>query len=67
MSSRRRPSPVFAVVRVDGEVVRESQITVKEIVSTEEDAIAEVERLNALRRDNSYRYFWQATRRAGTD
>jgi hypothetical protein len=60
--SPHRLATVFAVVRLDGEVATESQVTVKEVVSTEEEAIAEVERLNALRRDDTYRYFWQATR-----
>lgn len=62
MAARRRLGTVFAVVRIDDEGVRESQVTVKEIVSTEEEAIAEVERLNALREDGSCRYVWQATR-----
>lgn len=61
MSARKRIGTLFAVVRIDDESVRESQVTVKEIVSTEEEAIAEVERLNALRADGG-RYVWQATR-----
>ncbi len=35
---------------------------VKEIVTSEEEAIAEVERLNALNADASTRYFWQVAR-----
>jgi hypothetical protein len=62
VSGRQRLGTLFAVVRVDGEGVSESQVTVKEVVSTEEEAIAEVERLNALRPDDSCRYVWQATR-----
>jgi hypothetical protein len=62
VSARQRLGTVFAVVRIDDEGVSESQVTVKEIVSTEEEAIAEAERLNALRPDGSSRYFWQATR-----
>jgi hypothetical protein len=62
MAGRRKKDTIFAIVRLDSDDVAESQVTVKEIVSTEEGAIAEVERLNAARRDNSYRYVWQATR-----
>ena len=62
MSRRQRLGTLFAIVRLDDEGVRESQVTVKEVVSTEEEAIAEVERLNALREDGSSRYVWQATR-----
>jgi len=36
-------------------------VTVKEVVSTLEEAINEVERLDALRRDDSHRYVWQTT------
>jgi hypothetical protein len=62
MAMRRRLGTVFAVIRLDGAGTSESDVTVKEIVSSEEEAIAEVERLNALSRDGSGRYFWQATR-----
>ena len=62
MAGRRRKATVFAIVRLDSDAVAESQVTVKEIVSTEEEAISEVERLNEARRDDSYRYVWQATR-----
>ena len=62
MSARQRLGTLFVVVRIDDESVRASQVTVKEIVSTEEEAIAEVERLNALRPEGSGRYVWQATR-----
>jgi hypothetical protein len=65
--SRRRLGQVFAVVRIDGEGSIEGQVTVKEIVSTEEEAVAEVERLNALRPDELCRYFWQSTRHVATD
>jgi hypothetical protein len=57
---------VFAVVRLDdtdSEVSREDLhelITVKEIVPTQAEAAAEVERLNALL--GGTHYFWQATR-----
>jgi len=58
---------VFAVVRIEDDAMDlEDRITVKEIVSSEEEAIAEVERLNAIRSEDSYRYFWQATRHVGT-
>jgi hypothetical protein len=58
---RQKLGPLFAVIRLDGDG-RESQVTVKEVVSSEAEAIAEVERLNALRPDDSCRYVWQATR-----
>jgi hypothetical protein len=60
--TRRRLGAAFAVVRVDREGTVETEFTVKEIVSSEEEAVAEVERLNALRPDLTCRYFWQATR-----
>lgn len=65
--SRRRRGQVFAVVRLDGDTMAEDQVTVKEIVATEEEAVAEVERLTALRPDESCHYFWQATRYVATD
>jgi hypothetical protein len=65
--ARRRLGQVFAVVRLDGDGATESQVTVKEIVPTEEEAVAEVDRLNALRTDDLGRYFWQATRYMATD
>jgi hypothetical protein len=60
-AARRSHGPVFAVIRLDGDA-RESQVTAKEVVSTEAEAIAEVERLNALNPDEPPRYVWQATR-----
>ena len=58
----RKKATVFAVVRLDSNAVEEKEVTVKEVVSTESEAIAEVDRLNDSRRDDSYRYVWQATR-----
>ncbi|MFN2468446.1 MAG: hypothetical protein ABR521_10020 [Gaiellaceae bacterium] len=49
---------MYAIIRLDDSAVHEGQISVKEIVSTEEEAIAEVDRLNEIRRDESYRYVW---------
>ena len=53
---------MFAVIRVDSASVDVDKVTVTEVVSTEDEAIAEVERLNSIRRSDSYRYVWQATR-----
>lgn len=36
-------------------------VTVKEVVTTIEEAQREVERLNNLRADKNCRYFWQST------
>jgi hypothetical protein len=55
--------PVFAVLRIDSDMQRdEDRVTVKEIVRSEAEALAEVERLNLIRPDESVRYLWQATR-----
>ncbi len=62
MTDGLRKRACFAIVRLDDNAVSESQVTVKEIVGTEVEANAEVERLNAARRDSGYRYVWQATR-----
>jgi hypothetical protein len=64
MTPRQRLETVYAVVRIDSDMRRdEDRFTVKEIVASEEDAVAEVERLNALRaNDATVRYLWQATR-----
>jgi hypothetical protein len=62
MAARRRLGAAYAIIRFDDPSVRETDVTVKEIVSTLEEATAEVERLNALRKDDSYRYAWQTTR-----
>lgn len=54
---------VFAVVRVDLDAASaENAFTVKEVLPTEDEAAAEVERLNALNAVKGTRYFWQATR-----
>ena len=37
-------------------------VTVKEIVTAQQSAEAEVERLNKLNAEKSCRYFWQQTR-----
>jgi hypothetical protein len=50
-------------VRLDFEAQQMAdRVTVKEIVSSEAEAIAEVERLNALQEGEPCRYVWQATR-----
>ncbi|MGH8991091.1 MAG: hypothetical protein ACRDZ7_06135 [Acidimicrobiia bacterium] len=58
---------VFAIVRVDQftlDVDVEQGITVTKVVTSVEEAAAEVERLNALREKagGRSRYFWQVTR-----
>jgi hypothetical protein len=59
--ARTRLGAVFAVVRLDDPGIDDQDVTVKEVVSTEEGAVAEVERLTEIRRGDS-RYGWQATR-----
>ena len=57
---------MFAVVRVDGNKPDteswNNRITVKEIIWTQDEAVAEVERLNKLNSDKNAVYFWRATR-----
>jgi hypothetical protein len=54
---------VFAVIRVDADLASpQDAITVTEILREEEEARAEVERLNRLNSAKGSRYFWQATR-----
>jgi hypothetical protein len=63
MNPRQRLDTLFAIIRIDSEVEREEdRVTVKEVVSSEAEAISEVDRLNAIRPDETVRYFWQATR-----
>jgi hypothetical protein len=66
MSARKRIQTLYAVVRLDGDQLHEGTITVKEVVSTLEEAEAEVERLNALAAGRDKRYFWQTTRHVRT-
>jgi hypothetical protein len=66
MSGRKRIQALYAIVRLDGDQLREGTITVKEVVSTLEEAQAEVERLNALVAGKDTRYFWQTTRHVQT-
>ena len=60
----RQPSEhVYAIVRLDSfKESSENSVTVKEIVSTQAMAEAEVERLNELNADKHCKYFWQVTR-----
>jgi len=77
MTTRGTSAPAFAVVRLDwfhepARGFREGNgpnigagpvdITIKEIVLTEDEARAEVERLNALNAPKGCRYYWQQTR-----
>lgn len=59
---RRRIAPAFVVIRLESDAIKEHEVTVKEVVSTEAEARAEVARLNRIRRDDAYRYVWQTTR-----
>ena len=53
--------PGWAVLRIDGYdspgIPKEQHVTVKEIWLSEEQADAEVARLNEINGDKSYRYF----------
>ncbi len=60
----------FAVIRVDSETPRDTSsncelgpdgVTVKEVVLSETDAIAEVARLNDLNATTGCKYYWQGT------
>ncbi|HWL35056.1 MAG TPA: hypothetical protein VNQ77_02575 [Frankiaceae bacterium] len=64
-----RTTPVFAVIRLDAFQAPESRsrVTVKEIVRTQAEAEAEVERLNRLNGDKDVEYSWQATRLVDRD
>ena len=67
MNARRTErDQVYAVVRWDGfqgSAARpEALVTVKEIVRSQQQAEAEVARLNALAEGQSIRYWWQVTR-----
>lgn len=63
---KRQTQHVFAVVRVDTTAANSAEwtnrITVKEILETEEEALAEVDRLNLLNADRGCLYFFQKTR-----
>lgn len=56
----------FAIVRIDEfqdeSVAMENRVTVKQIVWSESEARAEVDRLNRLNAQKGCRYFWQTTR-----
>jgi hypothetical protein len=64
MSAKRaRRIPVFAIVRVDLDVVTpDLAVAIKEVVPTLQDAEPEVQRLNLLNSEKNCRYFWRATR-----
>lgn len=57
---------VYAVVRLDNylgpETPLQGRVTVKEILSTLEEAEREVARLNVLASNRDVTYFWQYTR-----
>jgi hypothetical protein len=62
----RQKKQVFAILRFDdfhtADVRIENKITVKQIVSSQEIAEREVERLTRLNAEKGCRYWWQATR-----
>jgi hypothetical protein len=59
----QRKMQVFAVLREDTDIEAiEDRVTVKEILRRQEDAEAEVARLNRLNSGKGARYYWQATR-----
>ena len=62
----RQKQQVFAVLRVDefhdDDTPIENKVTVKQVVSSQEIAEREVERLTRVNADKRCRYFWQATR-----
>ena len=77
MTTRGTSDTAFAVVRLDwlheqargfregdGPIIGAGpvDITIKEIVLSEDEARAEVERLNALNAPKGCRYYWQQTR-----
>jgi len=54
---------VYAVVRLDSNAhPGPLSVTVKEVLSEEEQAAREVERLNRIKASDRVQYFWQATR-----
>jgi hypothetical protein len=63
---KRATKDLYAVVRVDDwqlpDVPWTNRITVKEILTTEQEARTEVERLNKLNGTKNRFYFWQVTR-----
>ena len=62
----RKKHQVFAVLRVDdfqgADTPVETKVTVKQVVSTQQIAEREVERLRRLNAEKGCRYWWQATR-----
>ena len=68
--------PAYAVVRLDtydepteaspSNISVSVDVTVKKVLWSQEEAEAEVERLNQLNSDKGCRYFWQYTRVAPT-
>jgi hypothetical protein len=62
----RQKHQVFAVLRVDDflspDTPIETKVTVKQVVSSQENAEREVKRLTRLNGEKGCRYFWQATR-----
>jgi len=61
---------VFAIVRIEDtpamqKVSFQDQVTVRQIVWTEQEARSEVQRLNKLNAKKGCTYFWQMTRLCG--
>ena len=62
----RKKHQVFAVLRADefhaAETAIETNVTVKQVVSAQQIAEREIERLTRLNAKKRCRYWWQATR-----
>jgi hypothetical protein len=56
--------PGYAIIRLDLDPIytEEDRYTVKRVMWSEEEAVAEVARLNEVNADKNCRYFWQYTR-----
>lgn len=62
----RKFDHAYAILRLDprqsADTPLDTAVTVKQVVWSEQEAAAEVARLNALRPGAAARYFWQVTR-----
>jgi hypothetical protein len=55
--------PGYAIIRLDLDMsAEEDRFTVKRVVWSQDEAAAEVARLNEVNADKDCRYFWQYTR-----
>jgi hypothetical protein len=60
----RDVDPAYAIIRLDLDPIytEEDRYTVKRVMWSEDEAVAEVARLNEVNADKNCRYFWQYTR-----